>query len=127
MPQPLPRLRLNLDFMPSPSEDRPGLVIRDPFRYSEATLIVPPPLVAGLQFFDGEQTELDLRKYLVEVTGDLDVSELEQHLVESLSHTGFLEDENFARQPLRPLPQLQTLLPLGRLILVRSLHSAPGS
>ena len=97
MPQTLPRLRLSLDFMPSPAPDRPGLLIRDPYRYSDATLIVPPPLVAGLQCFDGEQTDLDLRKYLVDLTGDLDVGELQQHLIDALSEAGFLEDENFAR------------------------------
>ena len=32
--QPLPRLRLELDFMPSPVEDRPGLLIRDPYQFS---------------------------------------------------------------------------------------------
>src|SRR5579872_4747541 len=97
MPQPLSRLRLNLDFMPSPAPDCPGLLIRDPYRYSDAMLIVPPPLVAGLQFFDGEQTDLDLRKYLVDLTGKLDVAELQEHLVENLSKAGFLEDESFER------------------------------
>ena len=94
----LPRLRTNLDFLPSPLQDRPGLVIRDPFQYSDATLIIPPALVACLEFFDGTRTGLDLREFLVRLTGDLKVSDLEQHLVESLSSAGFLEDENFARR-----------------------------
>lgn len=88
---------MSLDFMPSPVPDRPGLLIRDPYRYSDATLIVPPPLVPGLQCFDGAQTDLDLRKFLVDLTGDLDVSELQQHLTDSLSEAGFLEDESFMR------------------------------
>ena len=32
----LPPLRQNLDLMPSPVRDRPGLLIRDPFRYADA-------------------------------------------------------------------------------------------
>lgn len=92
----LPRLRADLDFLPSPMPDRPGLLIRDPFRFSTATLIVPPQMVQCLTFFDGQQSALDLRAYLVRLTGDLDVSEIEQHLVHSLSEAGFLEDENFA-------------------------------
>jgi len=92
----LPRLRADLDFLPSPMPDRPGLLIRDPFRFSDATLIVPPQMVQCLTFFDGEQSSLDLRAYLFRVTGDLDVSEIEQHLTQSLSEAGFLEDENFA-------------------------------
>jgi MEMO1 family protein len=88
---------MDLDCMPSPVEERPGLLIRDPFQFSDATLIVPPQLVACLDLFDGEQTDLDLRKTLVEMTGDLDVGELEEHLINTLSAAGFLLDDTFAR------------------------------
>ena len=97
MSQPLPQLRLTLDFMPSPSPDHPGLFIRDPYRYSDAMLIVPPVLVECLQCFDGTQTELDLRALLVRLTGQLDVGEIQQNLIETLRGAGFLEDETFAR------------------------------
>lgn len=92
----LPRLR-NLDFLPSPVPDKPGLVIRDPFQYSDATLIIPPGLVSCLEFFDGAHSSLDLREYLVRATGDLQVGEIEQHLIDTLSSAGFLEDEAFER------------------------------
>ena len=94
----LARLRTSLDFMPSPLEDRPGLVIRDPFHFSDATLIIPPALVGCLELFDGEHNGLDLRAYLVRLTGDLDVGDLEKHLLDALSGAGFLEDENFERR-----------------------------
>ena len=94
----LPRLRASLDFMPSPIEERPGLLLRDPFRYSEATLIVPPELIPCLGFFDGEKSALDLREYLVRLTGELDVGGLQNHLESALSQAGFLDDEQFARQ-----------------------------
>src|SRR5258708_10213088 len=90
----LPRLR-NLDFLPSPVPDKPGLVIRDPFQYSDATLIIPPGLVSCLEFFGGEHSSLDLREYLVRATGDIQGGEIEQHLIDTLSKAGFLEDENF--------------------------------
>ena len=93
----LPRLR-NLDFLPSPVPDKPGLVIRDPFQYSDATLIIPPGLVSCLEFFDGAHSSLDLREYLVRATGDLQVGEIEQHLIDTLSSAGFLEDEAFERR-----------------------------
>lgn len=86
---------MNLDFMPSPVEDRPGLLIRDSYQYSDATLIIPPILVQCLQCFDGEQTGLDLRALLVRATGELDVGQLESHLVETLSTAGFLENETY--------------------------------
>jgi AmmeMemoRadiSam system protein B len=92
---PLPRLRGDLDFMPSPVEDRPGLMIRDSFRYSDAVLIIPPPLVACLRCFDGEQTQLDLRAVLVQISGDLQVGEIEQQLIDVLTRSGFLEEETF--------------------------------
>jgi MEMO1 family protein len=91
----LPRLRLNLDFQLSPDPARPGLFIRDPYHYSDATLLVPPPLVHVLECFDGVQSTLDLRSELVRVTGDLQVGELEKHLFDSLSDAGFLENETY--------------------------------
>lgn len=81
--------------MPSPVEDRPGLLIRDTFRYSDAVLIVPPQLVQCLACFDGEQTQLDLRAALVQATGELQVGDLEQQLIDVLAQSGFLDDETF--------------------------------
>src|ERR1022692_2973874 len=88
---------MNLDFMPSPSPEHPGLFIRDPYRFSDAMLVIPPVLVECLQCFDGSQTDLDLRAALVRLTNDLDVSDIQRHLVQTLSDAGFLEDENFQR------------------------------
>src|SRR3954447_19642561 len=88
---------MNLDFMPSPSEEHPGLFIRDPYKYSDAMLVIPPPLVECLQCFDGRQTELDLRATLVRITGELDIAQLQQHLLETLSAAGFLEDHVLER------------------------------
>jgi MEMO1 family protein len=91
----LPRLRMSLDFMPSPDREQPGLLIRDPYQFSDAMLLIPPQLVPCLACFDGEQTELDLRSNLVQATGEIQVGDLEKHLVETLSAAGFLEDEAF--------------------------------
>jgi AmmeMemoRadiSam system protein B len=83
--------------MPSPVPDRPGLLIRDPFRYSDVTLIIPPALVPCLQCFDGRQTDVDVKAALVRITGDLETTELAQHLIDTLSESAFLEDEIFER------------------------------
>jgi MEMO1 family protein len=93
---PLPRLRSDLDFMPSPVEDRPGLLVRDLFRYSSSVMIIPPQLVECLACFDGQQTQLDLRAMLVRVSGELQVGDLEQQFIDLLTQSGFLEDETFA-------------------------------
>lgn len=84
---------MNLDFLPSTVPDRPGLFIRDPYRYSESMVVVPPALVPCLEFFDGRWTALDLRAALVRITGDLQVGELEESLIGALSQSGFLQDE----------------------------------
>ncbi|HEX4770684.1 MAG TPA: AmmeMemoRadiSam system protein B [Bryobacteraceae bacterium] len=91
----LPRLRFNLDFMPSPDPERPGLFIRDPYHYSDATLLVPPPLVQTLECFDGVQSTLDLRAELVRITGDIQTADLEKHLYDSLDQAGFLENDRY--------------------------------
>jgi len=81
--------------MPSPVADRPGLLIRDPYRYTDLTLIIPPVLVQCLQCFDGEQTELDVKALLARITGELEVSDLAAHLIDTLSNSGFLQNEAF--------------------------------
>lgn len=87
---------MNLDFLPSPDPSRPGLYIRDPYHYSDATLLVPPPLVQVLECFDGVQSTLDLRSLLVRITGEIQVGELEKHLFDSLNEAGFLENETYS-------------------------------
>jgi MEMO1 family protein len=81
--------------MPSPVEDRPGLLIRDSFRYSNTTLIIPPLLVHGLGFFDGMRTELDLHAELTRLTGSLEMGAAARSLVEAMSKAGFLEGETY--------------------------------
>jgi MEMO1 family protein len=88
---------MTLDFMPSPSPEHPGLLIRDPYRYSDAMLVIPPVLVECLECFDGAQSELDLRARLVQATGQLDLNGVERDLCAALSEAGFLEDARFAR------------------------------
>ncbi len=106
-------LRRNLDAMPSPDPDHPGLLLRDMFGYSERVLVIPPQLVRGLQFFDGASTDNDLREWLVRATNSFDVGEPLQQLVSALSESGFLEDatyhamrdaahQAFAEMPVRP-------------------------
>jgi MEMO1 family protein len=96
MAAPLPRLRPDLDVMPSPLPEQPGLVIRDPFRYSTATLVVPPLLARCLGCFDGRQDEGDLRATLVRVAGRVSVGQAAKNLVKALREAGFLDDERFA-------------------------------
>jgi MEMO1 family protein len=81
--------------MPSPDPARPGLFIRDPYHYSDATLLVPPILVQALQCFDGTRSTLDLRSELVRLTGEIQVGAIEKNLFDSLSEAGFLENDTY--------------------------------
>src|SRR6516164_9177842 len=62
----LPALRSGLDIVPSPDPNRPGLLLRDPLRYTDKVIFVPPPWTVGLRFLDGEHTELDMQEALRE-------------------------------------------------------------
>jgi MEMO1 family protein len=93
----LPRLRNDLDIRLSPVTDRPGLLIRDFFRYSDAMLIIPPLLLPGLQFFNGTRTDLDLQAELTRISGSRETSYAAGNLIEALSVAGFLEDESYAK------------------------------
>jgi len=93
----LPRLRLGLDIFPSPIPERSGLLLRDPFRYSENIIIIPSPIASGLLYFDGEHTELDLQAHFSSLFGQMVFSDTVEALVEALRSQGFLETEEFAR------------------------------
>ncbi len=93
----LSKLRPDLDIMPSPVADRPGLLIRDFFRYSEATLIIPPPLIPSLMMFDGRQTQADLQEELARTLGEEQAGIVVIQLMEALSEAGFLQDENYRK------------------------------
>jgi len=91
----LPRLRADIDVMPSPAPEQPGLLVRDPFRYSAAMLIIPPALVPSLAFLNGEQTDLDLKADLYCRTGQLVGGEVVENFVQALQAQGFLETAEY--------------------------------
>lgn len=90
------KIRLDLDFMPSPAPEQPGLLIRDPYGYSDAVLIIPPPLVPALQMLDGESSELDLRHFFVEAAGNARGGDMAKGMLDALDEAGFLDNGRFA-------------------------------
>ena len=91
----LARLRGDLDFLASPIPDRPGLLLRDPFRYSDQVVVVPPLLGECLNCFDGAHTNLDLHHRLAHLTGRIDLGDVADAFARGLSDAGFLDDESF--------------------------------
>jgi len=98
MPRRLAPLRHSLDAMPSPVPDRPGLLLRDPLGYTEDAVIIPPPLVAFLRFFDGKHDEGDLAAALHRATDEPGASGFARRLADALGGSGFLEDEELGRR-----------------------------
>ena len=140
MTAPLPALRRTLEMMPSPVPESPGLLVRDPFRYAESVLILPPPLVPCLLLFDGEHDEADLREVLAELTGTIEVGGVMEHLRDTLSEGGFLENDvfeamrarrhrAFAEEPFRAPQHAGAAYPAEaaelRALLARFLEEAP--
>jgi MEMO1 family protein len=95
MPEVMPALRRGLDLVPSPLPERPGLLVRDPFRYADAILILPPPLLPLLALFDGQCPVGEARAAVVRATGDVRAGEVVDQLHQALSEAGFLYDPAF--------------------------------
>lgn len=86
---------MDLDFQPSPVEENPGLLIRDTFRFSDTTLLVPSYLLRFLPFFDGHHTRGELVDAIGRSANRETALRLEAHLLETLESAGFLEGERF--------------------------------
>jgi len=93
----LPALRRVLDIVPSPETNRPGLLIRDPLRYTDTILYVPPAWALALRCLDGEHTELDVQEILTRAKGALVFSDEVREFIGVLRERGFLETEEFHR------------------------------
>jgi len=92
----LPRIRPDLHITPSPDPERPGILMQDHYRYSDAWLIIPNDLVPALRYFDGAHTAFDLHTMMQQLTGATDTP-LTRQLIEALETSGFLENTRFAR------------------------------
>lgn len=99
----LPRLRGDIDVMPSPLPDQPGILLRDPFLYTEHILVIPPAWVVVLQCLDGAHTALDAQELLTRLTGGQIVAREEvEQFVSVLDEAGYIEgDELDARKERR--------------------------
>lgn len=92
----LPALRAELDIFPSPSPREPGLVLRDPLRYTDFVLVVPPALRHALPLFDGQHELEALEACLASLGLPVEQRRVEANaLLTRLSEACFLEDERF--------------------------------
>lgn len=94
----LPRLRQALDVFPSPVEDQPGLLLRDPFRYTEDILIIPPVFVPALQLLDGNHTEEEALEQLTKLIGRPFPRHPLHDFISALQESGYLETPEFEQR-----------------------------
>lgn len=91
----LPSLRLNLDILPSPDPSRPGLLLRDPYHYSSAALLIPPVLVNGLRLFIGKHSLLDLQAEFAAMMDVVQAKAVAESLYSALDDAGFLQNATY--------------------------------
>jgi AmmeMemoRadiSam system protein B len=88
--------------MPSPIDSQPGLLLRDPFRYTDTVIVVPPEWVAVLRCLDGEHTLVDVQTILTRLSGGQIVpSGVITEFVSTIDELGFLETEQLEERRLR--------------------------
>ena len=63
-----PKLR-NVEFVPTSIGGRQGLVLRDPFLYTDKILFVPREVVGIIQFFDGTKTYRQIQEEILSRSG----------------------------------------------------------
>ncbi len=80
--------------MPSPIPEQPGLLLRDPFRYTDDILVIPPAWVPVLQCLDAEHSVLDAQAILTRLSHGQIVARKEvEQFVAILSQSGFVEGD----------------------------------
>lgn len=92
----VPRLRADIEILPSPVEETPGIILRDSFRYTDAILLIPSPWVRALLLLDGTNTLRDIQTSLTRSQGGQLVPEsVVAHFVDTLRSRGFLDSPEF--------------------------------
>ena len=90
----LPRLRGDIDVMPSPLPEQPGLLLRDPFLYTDHILVIPPAWIVVLQCLDGAHSALDAQVILTRLAGGRIVARADvEQFVSVLKEAGFVEGD----------------------------------
>jgi hypothetical protein len=77
------------------------LLLRDPYQYSSATLLIPPPLISGLRLFDGERSLSDLQTDFASVAGLKQADTIADSLYHALDQAGFLENGHYHELKIR--------------------------
>lgn len=92
-----PKLR-PVEAFPVEAAGTKGIALRDPSGFTDAVLVVPPPLLDIVSLFDGEHSLLDIQEIFMRRHGELLFKERLEEISRTLDEHGFLESEGFARR-----------------------------
>lgn len=92
-----PRLR-PLEAVAFEQEGRAVVALRDPLRYSDALLLLPPEAMLILARFDGRTSVRDVQEELMRATGEIVPAEEIGEIVQKLDECYFLENSRFAER-----------------------------
>jgi AmmeMemoRadiSam system protein B len=92
-----PRLR-PLEAFPVEQDGRSGIALRDPSGFTDAVLVVQPPLLDVISLFDGDHSLLDIQAVFMRRYGEILPRDRLEQIVSQLDEHGFLESPGFARR-----------------------------
>jgi AmmeMemoRadiSam system protein B len=95
-----PKLR-NVEFVPTSVGGRQGLVLRDPFLYTDKILFVPREVVGIIQFFDGTKTYLQIKDEILRRSGSTVAEGDIKKVADELDDSHYMVSESFLKQKRR--------------------------
>jgi MEMO1 family protein len=90
-----PRLR-HVEAFPVDANGRQAIAIRDPAGFTNAVLLLAPPLLEVVSLFDGEHSVGDIQEILTRRTGELVMTDEICRIIGALDEQGFLDSPRFA-------------------------------
>jgi MEMO1 family protein len=95
-----PKLR-NVEFVPTSIGGRQGLVLRDPFLYTDKILFIPREVVGIIQFFDGTRTYRQIQEEILSRSGSkVDAGDIKK-VADELESSHYLVSESFLKKKRR--------------------------
>ncbi|MBI2152789.1 MAG: AmmeMemoRadiSam system protein B [Candidatus Rokubacteria bacterium] len=92
-----PKLR-PVEAFPVEAGGKKGIALRDPAGFTDAVLVLPPPLVDIVSLFDGEHSLLEIQEIFMRRHGRLLFKERLEEISRTLDEHGFLDSETFSRR-----------------------------
>jgi AmmeMemoRadiSam system protein B len=97
MSRDFPKLRY-LEALPHAEGGKPMIILRDPLRIAEDSLVVSPEVYSVLRLFDGKNSLLDIQAELTRTTGRIVFREEVESVVQRLDETCFLDNQTFVER-----------------------------